>query len=179
MDFVHGLQCVETCRAKNDKWIVAIAQIGTVVGFHSSFFPLIHPSFLLSWPKSHSLISEQDMPLHGGLSHSQQTGRIVYVWKLPFKEISRKIKCPINIPSPLLHLRFQIYSIPDVPLSPNCGHLYFQKQVFEPSGDCKVSIFNSTSFLSFNLISGAGVRAGRLQGVRTEFPSGVQVLSWG
>ena len=36
MDFVHGLQCVETCRAKNDKWIVAVAQIGTVVGFHSS-----------------------------------------------------------------------------------------------------------------------------------------------
>ena len=33
---------------------------------------------------------------------------------------------------------FQIYSIADVPLSPNCGHLYFRKQVFHP-GDYKVS----------------------------------------
>ena len=28
---------------------------------------------------------------------------------------------------------FQIYSIADVPLSPNCGHLYFRKQVFHPA----------------------------------------------
>ena len=41
MDFVHGLQCVETCRAHNDKWTVAIAQIGNVVRF-------IHPSLQLS-----------------------------------------------------------------------------------------------------------------------------------
>ena len=94
------------------------------------------------------------MPLHGEVSLSQQAGRIINVWGLSFNEISCKIKCSINIPSPLLHLRFQIYSIPDVPLSPNCGHLYFQKQVLE-SGDHKVSIFRSISFFNFQSAFGS------------------------